>query len=705
MSYLSKSKTHSSYWLKDWDDDDIVLDTMNDIERKSHDLYKLSAAKRAISNFVNIVTNSQIPVKFSTRGNSYTDGKEVVIGANVIEPKDFDIAVGLALHEGSHIKLSDFGLLQNIYSLIPTSIVDESIKKGVLDSVTIIKNLWNYVEDRRIDRYVFDSAPGYREYYRSMYDKYFNDPVIDKGLESDEYTEESVDSYMFRIINLHNKNTDLSKLKGLKQIYKLVGLGSISRLKSSQDTFDVALELYKVILSNLPITPQSDDEQKGEGQGDGSEGDSQGNPSGESREMTDDEFEDFTNDMMGSSPSGGGLSDETPSGGSGMNVENLPDNFDSSNSSNSSSNDTSIKLSDKQKELLKKKIQSQKKFLEGEIQKKNISKKEEQAVETLEESGSEIKNVGKDIKTNTYYTTNSNLKGVQCILVNKLTKSLLNSEEFPLTSKSYWGGNEIESLNELQVSNGIQIGTVLGKKLQVRGESRTTVYNRQKVGKIDKRMISSLGFGNENVFSVFETDSYKKANLHVSIDASGSMGGEKWKQTITNVVALCKAVDMIQNLSIQVTFRTTSRNGLPYIVMAFDSRKEKFSKVKEFFKYLRPNGTTPEGLTFEAILDKFIPSDNGIDSYFLNISDGEPFFEFSGLNYHGTVAYQHTKKMVGMIEGLGIKTLSYFVSDSSNVSSSLKSAFTNMYGKGASFIDVTSVSQITKTMNELFLRK
>jgi hypothetical protein len=162
MSYLSKfkSKSHSSYWLQDWDDDDTILDTLNDDERKSHDLYKLSAAKRAISNFVNIVTNQQIPVKFSTRGNSYTDGKEVVIGANVVEPKDFDIAVGLALHEGSHIKLSDFRLLQNIYSLVPTSIVDESIKKGVLDSITIIKNLWNYVEDRRIDRYVFDSAPG-----------------------------------------------------------------------------------------------------------------------------------------------------------------------------------------------------------------------------------------------------------------------------------------------------------------------------------------------------------------------------------------------------------------------------------------------------------------------------------------------------------------------------------------------------------------
>jgi hypothetical protein len=679
---------------------------LNDDERKSHDLYKLSAAKRAISNFVNIVTNQQIPVKFSTRGNSYTDGKEVVIGANVVEPKDFDIAVGLALHEGSHIKLSDFRLLQNIYSLVPTSIVDESIKKGVLDSITIIKNLWNYVEDRRIDRYVFDSAPGYREYYRSMYDKYFNDPMIDKGLESDEYTEESVDSYMFRIINLHNKNTDLSKLKGLKEIYKLVGLGSISRLKSSQDTFNVALELYKVILSNLPVTPPSDDENGNEqGQGESGDGDSQGNSSGESREMSDEEFEDFTNDLMGSSPMGGGLSDETPTGGSGMNVENLPDNFEASDSKSKSTKDSSVKLSDKQKELLKKKIQNQKKFLDGDVQKKNISKKEEDAVETLEESGSEMKTVGKDLQIRNMYGTSSFHKGIQCVVVNKLTTGLLNSDEFPLSSKGYWGDTSVRVVVESEVMRGIQIGTVLGKKLQVRGESRTTVYNRQKVGKIDKRLVSSLGFGNENVFSVLETDSYKKANLHVSIDASGSMAGSKWSQTITNVVALCKAVDMIQNLSIQVSFRTTTRKGLPYIVLAYDSRREKFSKVKEFFKYLTPNGTTPEGLTYEAILDKFIPAGNDFDSYFLNISDGEPFFELSGMSYYGSVAQLHTKKMMGMIEAMGIKTLSYFVSDSSRVSDALKSAFTTMYGKGASFIDVTNISQISKTMNQLFLKK
>ena len=192
---------NSSFWYDDFDTDDIIVNQLSDKEKKSLDLYKLASSKRAISNFVNIVTNESIPVKFKERGDSYTDGKSVVIGSRITEPKDFDVAVGLALHEGSHIKLSDFKLLLDLSSQIPIHITEGAIKKGIYNTQETIKNLWNYVEDRRIDNFVFKSAPGYRDYYRKMYDKYFNDKLIDKALLSDEYTDETIQSYMFRIIN------------------------------------------------------------------------------------------------------------------------------------------------------------------------------------------------------------------------------------------------------------------------------------------------------------------------------------------------------------------------------------------------------------------------------------------------------------------------------------------------------------------------
>ena len=696
---------NSSYWLKDWEDEDSVVDTMSVVEKKSNDLYKMAASKRAISNFVNIVTNDQIAVKFSERGDSYTDGKSVVIGSNISEPKDFDVAVGLALHEGSHIKLSDFKVLHDIYNIVPTHITDGAIKKGIMNSVSIIKDLWNVVEDRRIDKFVFDSAPGYRDYYRAMYDKYFNDKLIDKALQSDEYTEESVDSYMFRIINIHNKNTDLTALKGLRDIYKTIGLGSIDRLKSSLDAFNVALTMFQTIMSNLP-TSESE-----EGDGDGSndqqseepQNGNGGNGSDEPREMTEEEFDDLMNSVDGESPTGG--SDESPTGSGGMELDNVPDEMGTpSDSTNTDETETTekVKLSDRQKQLLQKKIQKQKDFLDGDIKKKKITKKDNSDVEAIQESGSEVTSVGSGIES--YYGNHQ--KGTKCIVVKRLTQSLLESSIFPM-SYNNWNVEEngpIDKRHTDAVNDGIRIGTMLGKKLQVRGEDRNTIFNRQKYGKIDKRMISSLGFGNENVFQYMETDSYKKANLHVSIDASGSMNGDKWTNTMTNVVALCKAVDMIQNLSIQVTFRTTS-GEIPYIVMAYDSRSDKFSKVKQMFPSLNVGGTTPEGLCFEAIMKNFLGSNNDMDSYFLNISDGEPYFGNNDLYYSGEPAYQHTRKMVKQIEGMGIQTLSYFVDDYVREGDEPSKGFKIMYGKGAKLIDLKNVSQITKTMNGLFLQK
>ena len=47
------------------------------------------------------------------RDSSYTDGKKVTISAK-LDDKLFDSTVGLALHEGSHILLSDFDFVKQL---------------------------------------------------------------------------------------------------------------------------------------------------------------------------------------------------------------------------------------------------------------------------------------------------------------------------------------------------------------------------------------------------------------------------------------------------------------------------------------------------------------------------------------------------------------------------------------------------------------
>ena len=104
---VAKKSNYSSFWLdNDWDNNSSIFD--DEPVKKGVDLVALASYRRAVSNFVSIVTGlSDIKVTFKSNGDSYTDGKQVVISSK-LDDKLFDSTVGLALHEGSHIKLSNF---------------------------------------------------------------------------------------------------------------------------------------------------------------------------------------------------------------------------------------------------------------------------------------------------------------------------------------------------------------------------------------------------------------------------------------------------------------------------------------------------------------------------------------------------------------------------------------------------------------------
>ena len=677
MNVIKSKYGNSSFWLDKFDTD-VEEDFLTENEKQNLNLFALASRKRAIGNYVSILTGKQYPIKFKTRGDSYTDGEHIVISSKIEEPKDFDVAVGLALHEGSHLKLSDFTFLKELDVVINNKMtfdLENRLEKVGISKYQVfplVKDILNFVEDRRIDNYVYRTSPGYRDYYTSLYDKYFNNSLVEKGLKSDEYTDETLDSYFFRLINLHSKSTRLDSLKGLREIYKLVDLRRIGRLKSSQDSFEVSWKIFEVILKNLEeIQPQGEENEEQPQQ----ENDTQNNSGSESQEV---QTSDEQNDEIGN-------------GGSVNNVEGQK--------SSQSTSEPKEQLSERQKELLKKKIEKQKDFLRGEISKKTMTKKESEKIEIIDSSGSEIKTVGKGFE-NGWGVIH---KGIDCILVKKVTQELMESDEFPFASKNYWDGG-LRKPYQKEVDNGIKLGTLLSKKLQTRSESRDTIFNRQKTGKIDKRMISSLGFGNQNVFFSKDVDFYNDANLHITIDASGSMNGDKWERTLTNVVALCKAVDMISNLQVQVSLRSCFQSK-PYIAMVYDSRVDSFLKVRKLFPSLHVSGTTPEGLTFEAILGEMVKGTNDVDSYFLNISDGEPYFQGRNFYYSGDSAAKHTNKMVKKIQEMGIKVISYFVSGDYDSSGYSKQLFGMAYGKTSNYIDVTSVNQVSKTMNKMFMTK
>ena len=660
---MSNKNNYSSFWLDNgWDNNSSIFD--DEPVKKGVDLVALASYRRAISNFVSIVTGeSDIKVTFKTNGDSYTDGKSVVISSK-LDDKLFDSTVGLALHEGSHIKLSDFDFLKGLEHQIPQEYFNrcEVFGWSTMDVVSKVKDLLNYVEDRRIDYFVFTNSPGYKGYYHSLYDKYFHSKVIDKALKSSEYTSKDWDSYIFRIINLTNKNSDLSVLPGLVDIRKLI-FGNVKNLNSTDEAFQVALLVLDVILNNIDVNvenPQEDENEDSESQEisvGGGEGDG-------------DEDED----------SGDGTPSDRP------------------------------ELTDNQKKQLQNAINKQKKFMDGEIAKKGLTKKDKASMDAVESAGMSYVDVAKDM-TDRWSGKKTPTK---VLLVKKFNKALAESDTVSMIYKPDYSWGNIDE-NKKAIHDGLVKGTILGRKLQVRGESRETKWTRLDSGRIDKRLIAELGFGNERVFNTSFIESYSDAFLHISVDASGSMSGQKWLNTQTCVAAIAKACSMINNVDLVISYRSTQSSGrgyrssrsdknYPLMLIAYDSRVDKINKLTNMFHLLHASGTTPEGLCFEAIMKEIEPASKDKDSYFLNFSDGMPMFGNDDIDYHHDTAIDHTNKMVKMIRERGVKVLSYFIGDSYDMERSTKT-FKRMYGNDAEFIDVTSVLPVAKTMNKAFLKK
>ena len=340
----------SSFWL------DKDFDTNFKREDGATDLTKLAAAQRAIGNFVNIVTGKQIPVIFQSSDGSYTDGERVVIGTK-LDGKHFDPAVGLALHEGSHIALTDFNLFKahngqyssyientEFANVIRMQGLDPDLKMKRRDFM-LIKDLLNWIEDRRIDYHIYTTAPGYRNYYEAMYNQYFNDKVIDKALLAGEKCNELREDYMFHIINFTNPNRKLDSLKELRHIWDIIDLKNISRLKSTMDALLVACQVYKIVDTATSVAEKAKQDEENEAATDVT----QPNASGQAL--------------------GGGGNGQGDSEGEGEETDGEGEGEGEETASEGEETDSEPGLSDKELEKLQKAIDKQREFLNGESKK------------------------------------------------------------------------------------------------------------------------------------------------------------------------------------------------------------------------------------------------------------------------------------------------------------------------------------------------
>ena len=675
----------SNYWLKDSifeKKQSYFFDEDETVEKASkYDHMQLAQYQRAIANFVRILTGrGDIQVKYNSGGQSYTDGKTITLSPNIKE-KEFDTAVGLALHEASHILYTDFDRT-NQY-------IEDTVRNTgsrYSDEVDQRKILLNLVEDLYIDAMTYRSAPGYRGYYSSLYQKYFGDKKIVEGLWSKDYAEPTWNNYLFHLINIRNPERNLQALPGLETMFKMLDLPNVLRMSTFEDRIYLSKYLFDTISKYVDATKeyqQQLQEQLGQG-GDGAE-----KTLNELLEQMADQQE--SDDEQEGNGGGSGAGKFTASNG-----VNIGEEMEGTNAIDLD------KLSDKAKEQLRKLIEGQKEFIKGQPKKGKLSKADQQKVDAWAEVDMEKKTVG----ANSEFSK----KGLPLYIINDVTNSFIDNLGNTYGLRSYVG-----TYSQNRINDAINRGKLLAKKLQLRNEERSLKTSRLDSGKIDKRLLHEIGFDNFDIFSKVNINAYKPSYIHISIDQSGSMQGSKFDAAMEFAAMFATASKYINNIHLVISLRSTfdgsgksgwsrfATQNTPYLMYIFDSKKHNIQHVRSLFPKVTANNLTPEGLCFDGIMKDTIQKSANTEAYFINICDGEPYMNYVSSSgqfiYSGPQAQNHSKKQMQRMEQNGVKFITYFIGSKYDFE-----AVEKCYGKNAVLLQrADEIGVITKTMNKRLL--
>lgn len=676
----------SNYWLKDsiFDRKQSFFDEDETIEKASrYDHFQLAQYQRAIGNFVRILTGrADIRVKYNTGGNeNYTDGSTITLSPSIKE-KEFDTAVGLALHEASHIVHTDFDMLK--------SVMNQLRHGGHTQEAEIKKTIHNIVEDLYIDAMTYRSAPGYRGYYSSLYQKFFGDNKIVEGLWSKDYAEPTWNNYLFHLCNIRNPQRNLKALPGLEDVFKMLDLPNITRLSKNIDRWTLTDSVYDTFKNFISATDEFKNKMNGQG-GEGGQGGEDGEGNGEMDYET-------LNELLENMDTDGEHGNEGGGSGSGKFVGSngvpIQEGIEGTNYLELD------KLSDKAKKNLEKLIEQQKNFFNGETKKGKMSKADQNKIDAFASVEIEKVAVGSE-----YYNDGTSLP---LYIIRDLTKQFVES-----VGRNYGIHSYTSSWRTTNINEGINRGKMLAKKLQLRNEERVMKSTRLNSGKIDKRLLHEIGFDNYDIFSKININAYKPSFIHISLDQSGSMEGTKWENTMQVAAMFATASKYINNIRLVITTRSTfSPNGnpnfdnanTPFVMTIFDSKKHTLNHIREFFPRIHPIGLTPEGLALEGIMKETLDMAQGTDAYFINICDGEPYMNYVGKNgrafsYAGENAKKHSQAKMRKFQQNGVKFLTYYIGnqwDFKNVQ--------ECYGEAAVLIERPSdVARIAATMNKKLL--
>lgn len=659
-------------------------------DKNLSELIELVSYHRAITNFVKITTGKEIPVRWAG-SQSHTCGQSIQLSAE-IDQSNFDVTVGLALHEASHVLLTDFQLTDDLYSWLRPSSPPPMRRSGVLQdlrnqaspiidrihkcfglsgnnaAVDVFHQIANWLEDRRIDHFVFSSSPGYKAYYHKLYNYYWNTEQAAQALSSASYRDpHKWESWKLHIYNLISPHSKINALPNLAKIAKVIDIRNVGRWTSTKDVFYTTIEVLNLVLDtveSLPALPPMDDDQQ-----------------------------------------------DREGGSNQLSVQGVADDGDDGGSDSQQADDDPLDHSVEGELAADLLLNQQDKFLDQQRMDKFKVKASRDLQRELEETAAQDMEVvvtsfkgGGNVPASVViqdYTT----RKVSTLLHDLETGQVKGREDLRLH-----GVNPVDwstyPYNAKAVTDGIQFGQLLGRKLVRHNEQRSTVTNRLRSGKIDLNRLAHAGYGIESVFKQTQIDQCKPATIHISLDASGSMGGERWKAAAKMVVAIAKAATMVQNVAVKVDARTASCGSARSIIL-YNSKINPLQHLTKLLTYFQPSGSTPESLCFEAMMIKnqIASSSCSHDSYFINLSDGQPCGPSDYSSYNAIV---HCQQQCSKIESqLKATILSFLINEEAStqgLSGADGQVFQQMYRSAARAIDTNSLPSVASELNQILLQ-
>ena len=704
---MSKKKPWSSYWLGS------TLDRFERTESEAERLIQLSNIRRGIANFVNILTGKNIPVRFSTGQKSYTDGASVVVISPQGDPEAFDAQVGRALHEATHIIRSQalFAVAKhmqhNPLRYIDGALLDAGLKLN-RDTKKVRRDLHlllNFLEDRRNDQWGYRQAPGYQPYYDAHYEQSFYSEIIDFMLQHPMARIPALKIWELHILDMFNPNADPDALPGLRKIWEIVDLPNIERydgpdgqwapwewmVERHAETPNVqpkngvcfsddelpaivvdARNILRIIYDNAVLVETKDGE-----------------------DMNDFGTEDPDNLDPPDEEDGSGKGEDGDEEG-----DEEEDGEDDGDAAHRQKMGPPQRMSEKElKKELKRALKRQERETLGETKKKeSLTEEMQDKLNHIESSDAKLREI-----------SDPNWGDARCkvIVYKHVTEDTMRIEGLGFNNNAYGVANRCRD-TEAAIREGKILGNLLAHKIRIMNDEGIVRVTRQKQGRFDKRLAASIAADNENLFFKSHTAQIEPVMVDLSIDASGSMAGEKWRKAMALSIALAVAASKIRSFRIRINVRA-SWNDIANVGVVYDSKRDSITKIDTLFPFLWPAGSTPEGLCYDAMQKELLEEIKQTRRFFVNLSDGEPYFAFKDsmgytVSYYGRPACLHTKRQVDKMRNIGVHILSFFIGgDYYGSVEGLKEQFQMMYGKDAAIISPSDVTAIAFRLNKLFL--